>query len=141
MGDNLPSPAGKPHLARLASWALTRTERRRFAQAYRDRDALSRRMRDLADEIVNRAELLTLQDHPDLTGRPWSAAQLASFNRWIERLMVTRRDDVRDLTRQHHVLSDYVQDLARCSRFRSAENLAEALMLHLPPFEGAVNER
>lgn len=141
MGDNLPSPAGKPHLARLASWALSQTERRDFAQALRDRDGLSAQMRLAADDIVNRAEQLTLQDYSALQGHPWSPEQMASFNRWLARLIEARRDEFIQLTRRHHAVCDYVEDLARSSRFRRSEDLAEALMLNLPPLEGAANER
>lgn len=141
MGDSLPSPPAKPHLALLASWALTHDQRRQFVVAYRQREAISRQMRQLADAIVSRAEALTIQDHPGLRGPAWSKSQTASFNRWLERLMRAEASLAQDLTRQHQAISDCVEDLARAGRFRSADRLASVLMLDREVAEGAANER
>lgn len=141
MGDSLPSPPPKPHLALLASWALTHDQRRQFVLAYRRREALARQMRQIADAIVTRAEALTLQDHPHLCGPVWAPSQTASFNRWLERLMNSQSDTVRALTHQHNVADSRVEDLAREARFRSAERLASVLMLDCDVAEAAANER
>lgn len=141
MGDTLPSPFPRPHLALLATWALSHEERRQFVRAYRHREHLARRMRDLADWIVNRAEALTIQEHPSLRGPIWTEAQTTSFNRWLERLMMVEDARVRELTTQHNVMRARVDDLARTARFRSAEHLAIVLMLDHPVLDGVANER
>jgi len=141
MGGSLPSPPPKPHLALLASWALTHDQRREFDLAYRRREALARQMRQIADAIVTRAEALTLQDHPHLRGPVWAPSQTASFNRWLERLMNSQSGLVRDLTLRHQAASALVEDLARAARFRSAERLASVMMLNCDVAEAAANER
>lgn len=143
MGDRRPSPLPKPHLALLASWALSHDERRAFVSAYRRRAGLALEMRQLADDIVARAEALTNQERRlSADGRGlWGEAEVAIFERWLHHLLRCRNHHVADLNRRHQAMSDCVEDLARSGRFRSAERLAEVLMLDRELPDGTANER
>ncbi|MDP3615009.1 MAG: hypothetical protein Q8R98_24475 [Rubrivivax sp.] len=134
------NPSLESHLAKLASSALSRADRCGFVRAYREFGALSDRMRSVANEIVDRAEAMTIQDSGSRPAPTWSEEQMATFNRWLERLQLSRDDEIKALCRRRETLSMYLEDVARGARFRSADGLARALGLLSPQHAAAANE-
>ncbi len=65
---------------------------------------------------------------------------MATFNRWLERLQLSRDDEIKALCRRRETLSMYLEDVARGARFRSADGLARALGLLSPQHAAAANE-
>lgn len=139
MGE--PDHSPKRHLAALASWALSRTERRNFSRAFSRYTETSRRMRFVAEEIVERAEMLVLQENRRCPRTQWSDREVQAFNQWLERIMQLRQAEIAALNRGQSELGAYLEDFARSARFRSAEALAKALGLDVAPLSDAANER